>query len=251
MKSLAFCLIVLSVMASPLFAGQVVSRGEEYFSQAVAKYQAADYSAAVSLNERVLKEAGVESAAVYFNLGNAYFRSGSLGRAMINYLRAERLSPRDGDIHANLVFARQAVEQFETEKPVSTRSRWFGIFGSLSSVEFKWLTLMALMMAGGVFLWTLYAALPFKRVLLWTGLSIGMSGYILLAFSVNYSEKLGQAVVLTQTEARFEPSLQATVYFKLPEGTEIKILRSKEGWTKIRRPDGREGWVPQNTAGAI
>ncbi len=234
-------------MASWVFAGQ----GEDFFAQAVQKYQAGDYPAAVSLNERVLKDAGVESAAVYFNLGNSYFRAGNLGKSMINYLRAERLAPRDGDIRANLVFARQAVEQYESEKTVSSHSRWFGVFSSLSSGEFKWLALLSFMLAGVVWLWCLYVSLPLKRVILWTGLSLLVAGYILVGFSVHFFDMLGRAVILTKTEARFEPSTQATVYFKLPEGEQIRILRHKEGWIKVQRLDGRQAWILENTAGII
>lgn len=242
-----FFLLLFNAVTFLAFAGQ----GDALFAQAVQKYQSGDYSAAVVLNERILKEVGVESAAVYFNLGNSYFKAGALGRAIINYCRAERASPRDGDIRANLAFARQAVDQADSGKPVTSVNRWFGVFSSLSSGEFKWLALCALMLTGMVCLWCLYAGLPSKRVILWTGLATAIAGYILIAFSVHYFDLLGRAVILTRTEARFEPSTQATVYFKLPEGAEIKILRSKDGWIKVQRNDGRSGWVPDNTAGAI
>ena len=225
--------------------------GGALFSQAAAKYQAGDFAGAISLNQRVINEAGVESGEVYFNLANSYFRAGQLGRAVLCYLRAERLEPRDGDIRANLAFARQAVEQNDQGKPLASRSRWFAVFSSLSSAEFKWTALLSFMLAGVVFLWCLYAGLPARRVWLWTGLAAIIAGYILLAFCARYFDLLGRAVVLTRTEARFEPSTEATVYFKVPEGAEVKILRQKAGWLKVQRSDGRSGWVPENTSGAI
>ena len=84
---------IMTGFCASAFAGQ----GEELFAQAVQKYQSGDYAAAIDLNERILKEAGVESASVYFNLGNSYFRNGELGRAIANYLRVRpysSMSPR-------------------------------------------------------------------------------------------------------------------------------------------------------------
>lgn len=241
------CVLFFFGMAFSGFAGQ----GEDLFAQAVSKYQAGDYSAAIALNERILKDAGVEGSAVYFNLGNSYFKSGRLGKAIVNYLRAERCSPRDGDIRANLAFARQSVERYESESLGPQNSRWFSLFSSLSTAEFKWLVLGALMLTGGVCLGCLYAGLPFKRVWLWTGLALGLTGYILAAFSVHFFDRLGRAVILARVEVRFEPSAQATVYFKVPEGEQIRILRHKEGWIKVQRPDGRSGWIPDDAAEAV
>ena len=104
------------------------------------------------------------------------------------------------------------------------------------------------MLTGIVFVWGLYGCLPFKRVLLWTGLSLVVTGYILTAFGACFLDAAGRAVILARTEAFFEPSVQATVYFKLPEGAEVKIIRRKEGWLKIRRADGRSGWVLDKSA---
>lgn len=231
----------------PLQAGQ----GEDLFAQAVSRYQSGDYPSAIALNERLLNDMKVESPAVYFNLGNSYFKDGKLGRALLNYLRAERLSPRDGDIRANLGFARQAVEQVEPDKEVPSGRHWFSIFSTLSSIEFKWLALLSIILAGTVCLWGLYAQLPMKRVLLITGFFSAVSCYICLGAVWRSSDSSGRAVVLSRTEALFEPSAQATAYFKVPEGAEVRIQRHKDGWIKIQRADGRSGWVPENTAGAI
>ena len=81
------------------------------FSDAVKAYHAAKYNDAVALNEAVLAK-GFSSAALYYNLGNAYFKTGRLGKAVVNYQRAMRLTPRDGDLRANLSFARSMVENY-------------------------------------------------------------------------------------------------------------------------------------------
>ena len=70
-----------------------------------------------------LADQGFADSALFFNLGNAYFKQGDYGRAILNYRRAEQLAPRDEDIAANLALARaQRVDQFEEngEEPAPT-----------------------------------------------------------------------------------------------------------------------------------
>lgn len=77
---------------------------ESRFADANALYEARTYDSAIAKYESILAE-NIQSPVVYFNLGNSYFRNGDLGHAILNYLRAQRLSPSDDDIGINLEFA--------------------------------------------------------------------------------------------------------------------------------------------------
>ncbi|NJN94350.1 MAG: tetratricopeptide repeat protein [Anaerolineales bacterium] len=77
------------------------------------KYEAGDYAEASAIYEAIL-DSGLSHSSVYYNLGNAYFKQGDLGRAILNYRRAQSLDPRDGDIAVNLSIARaQTVDKLE------------------------------------------------------------------------------------------------------------------------------------------
>ncbi|MFQ5454051.1 MAG: tetratricopeptide repeat protein, partial [Candidatus Zixiibacteriota bacterium] len=69
-------------------------------------YQDKDYNSAIRLYNSILNR-GIESAPLYFNLGNAYFKQGNLGYAVLNFMKAKRLDPEDEDILNNLNFVRQ------------------------------------------------------------------------------------------------------------------------------------------------
>ena len=69
-------------------------------------YENKDFESAARMYENIRSQ-GFESAELYFNLGNAYFKQGKLGEAILNYMRAQRLNPSDEDIRHNLEFARQ------------------------------------------------------------------------------------------------------------------------------------------------
>lgn len=67
------------------------------FEEANRLYLEQKYDAAISRYESVIKN-GYESGGVYFNLGNAYFKSGKLQNAILNFERAKKLIPNDDDV---------------------------------------------------------------------------------------------------------------------------------------------------------
>ena len=78
---------------------------EAFFDEGNRRYREGDYAGAVELYGRIL-ESGVESGELHYNLGNAWFRLGELGPAILHYERARRIMPRDDDLGTNLELAR-------------------------------------------------------------------------------------------------------------------------------------------------
>jgi predicted membrane channel-forming protein YqfA (hemolysin III family) len=113
-----------------------------------------------------------------------------------------------------------------------------------SAEELQWIAFGAFVVAGTFLLVALYAGLRRKRVMIGMGILGVVALYLLGAVIFQVVDRSGQAVCVERVEARFEPSAQATAYFKIPEGTEIKVLREKERWFKVERSDGKVGWVP-------
>ena len=97
-------------------------------SQANQKYAAGNYREATELYEQILAS-GKESAQVYFNLGNAYFKNGDRIRAILNYERAKMLAPRNEDIDFNLRIANQYVVDNIEQLPRPFYSRWWSGIG--------------------------------------------------------------------------------------------------------------------------
>jgi tetratricopeptide (TPR) repeat protein len=217
-----------------------VKEADELFAKAVAAYHAARYEEAVSVNTSILAK-GFVSPALYYNLGNAQFKAGRVGRAIINYLRAGRLAPRDSDLKANLAFARTSVENYAPWRRdpffAPAREMW-------SAEELKWVFFAGVVLTGAFILFALYARLRRRDLLIGTILLCVCAVYLGAALLSLHMDSRREAVVVMKGEARFEPSGQATVYFKLPEGTEVRVLREKAGWTKVERSDGKTGWVP-------
>lgn len=242
MKLWRMLLIFLVVM----FMGLSVARAdagraeaEKFFINAVKAYHEAHYADAVALNEAILAQ-GFSSPAVYYNLGNAAFKSRRIGKAILNYLRARSLAPRDSDIRANLSFARTMVENYA---PVRSVSAFAPLERFFSGNELQWLALTLLALTGIFFLGSLYAGFPQKRVVQGTVLLVLVTGYFSAASFAHTLDQIGASVCVDKAEARFEPNAQATLYFNVPEGTEVRIRREKDGWAKIERSDGKSGWI--------
>ena len=134
-----------------LFCAWSVARAEDVstaFDQANKLYEEGKFSEAAAAYDKMLEQ-GEAAPALYFNLGNALFKAGQVGRAVLNYRLAERLAPRDPDIRANLKFARNSVATGAVTSP-SWWQRWTGrltldewtvlTFGSL----WLWLGLLTL-----------------------------------------------------------------------------------------------------------
>ncbi len=104
MKNKINILIVLIAVILP-----VTIRGNEKIAAADSAYMAKDYPEAVNLYRSVMDEEGY-SAALLYNLGNAYYQTSDYGRAMVCYLHARRLDPRNPEINANITYLRSRVE---------------------------------------------------------------------------------------------------------------------------------------------
>ena len=114
-----FCIGALAALGLlAALAGSVLAQGlppAELMADANRSYERGEFAEAAQQYEALIG-LGYLDAAVYFNLGNAYLESGDLGRAVLSYLRAEELSPRDPDILANLELARsRTVDRLEAE----------------------------------------------------------------------------------------------------------------------------------------
>src|SRR5881396_3448439 len=94
------------------------------FEQANRLYEQGQFPEAAAAYQKIIVN-GQVSPALYFNLGNALFKSGQIGRAILNYRLAEQLAPRDPDIRANLRFARNQVAGAGA-RPAGWWRRWTG-----------------------------------------------------------------------------------------------------------------------------
>jgi tetratricopeptide (TPR) repeat protein len=242
------------------------------FTAAAEAYKAEDYDKAAAAYEEILR-GGKESGALYYNLGNSYFKKGSLGKAVLNYERARRLIPRDGDLDFNLEYARQLAPT-PTEggvgvptpdvsgrdggiEPASSQSviltgevsprLWRGgqRIRNWTDRELAWALCGLALLLAAAHVSSLYGRWPRRS-------RRGVAGSLCVlwllctgGFVAKLSAETDLAVAVAGTEAKFEPREDATTHFRVTQGTQAKILQVEDSWAKIRRADGKAGWVPE------
>lgn len=217
-------------------------QGNSYYSEEEFEQAIAGYEGALTL--------GLASGALYYNLGNAYFKHGVLGKAVLNYLRARRMIPRDADLKSNLSYAQSLIK---VGKIVPQRNWFMRLFfnlagsfslnGLLSLSSFLYFALASLVIL-------LITAKRLRRVLTYSIYPL-IAALIISAtlFFTQFSQGVvqRQAVVIVESaDSRFEPFAAATTHFTLYEGESVFVTGAKEDWVRIRRLDGRGGWLKQS-----
>jgi len=241
------CACVLSVA----FAGAVAASPADELRAANQLYDAGKFSDAIAAYEKVEPK----TANLFFNLGNACFREGQIGKAVLNYERARRLSPRDPDILANLKFAQQKLGVDEVNAPPKAWQRFLrSIIDSRTPSEWSafelagiWLTVLAI----GLAIWLRWArtALLVVSAAAFAWLAASAAA---LSYHVIDERTAPKAITLAkETEARFAPLPDSTVHFKLGEGTAVSIKEDRGEWLFIERADGQQGWVRRDAVERI
>jgi tetratricopeptide (TPR) repeat protein len=212
------------------------------FEAANKMYDEGKYAEAAAAFER-LSQSGQASAAVYFNLGNAYFKSGQLGRAIAAYSRSEELAPRDQDVHANLQFARNQVQG-----PTLASNRWQQFLNKLTVNEW---TVAA---CGLVWIWLLLLVLSqckpslkstLRNYIIGTGIIAGLT---CACFGGSYAEaRSGRRAFVVARDAVVHngPLDESPNAFTVHDGAELRVLDQKDEWLQVSAGN-RMGWLKKN-----
>lgn len=248
MRRLVAVLAALCVAAPLLAARSPVS--ETALREADRAYRETRYQAAYDGYQQLLRMEGA-TADLLYNLGNAAFRLNLTGRAILYYEKARLLSPRDPDLAFNLGHAREQIRDV-VSAPESFIGAAFFWLGSLTLAEVFWC-----FVAANVLFWGVMAARIFSRAewtysLLFLLLALWLLAGISFGLKWHQVRSDDRAVILqTEVSVLAGPDLRDTVLFKLHEGTIVQLERSEEGWSLIRLPDGKRGWLRAEGAGKI
>lgn len=207
-------------------------------------YESGRYLEAALVYEQIIDQ-GYESGALYYNLGNAYFKQGDLGRAILSYRRAERLYPRDADIRANLKIARdQRIDVFDKGASAA------GPVSRLTLDELAQITLVVWVVLALLAVVLLFAKRrTVRRGAAYATVVVGLA-LLLSAVAMGerwYSESSDHELVVV-AEIVDVVSGPGTTYdqeFTLHGGAEARLLEQRGSWTRLSLPGSDlQGWVP-------
>ncbi len=222
---------------------------QQVFNDANQAYKEGNYRIAADGYESILKGGNVFSKELFFNLGNAYFRLNEIGLSMLNYERALRLDPTDVDIQQNLVIARTKVsDDIEPVTSVFFIRWWHNLRGLFPADTWATFGLFFLWLSAvGFAFWLLDTERYRKKYGFITGLiALPLSIFLfLLAQTAASVMKTPYGIVIShETALKNAPDPNATTVYKLHEGLKIEILDIIGTMTKIKLPNGEDGWLP-------
>lgn len=219
--------------------------------QANELYAAKDYAKAVQGYEEIASEYKLKDPSLFYNLGNAYFKSGKLGLAILNYKKSLLADPRRRATRENLDFAKAQIPlQIDSAAPAFLKwllkqSRFVrkGEAVNLTLLFFILFLLLTVLRLTKEMRWIYPARRVVLALLL---LSLVLTG---LKF---YDERDRDAILISpQVTVRFGPSRQEEVEFKLAEGIHVKVADSIGDWYRINLANGKTGWVEKTDLGFI
>ena len=211
-------------------------------------YVRQQYQQAIADYEALLKK-GV-SADVYYNLGNAYYRTDNITRAVINYERALLLSPGDPDIRVNLQLARsKTIDKIIPESEMFFVT-WYRSLVNIMSVD-GWATMSLVSLAIAIILALCY--LFSGRVWMQkTGFFGALAMIVIFGLSNLFAwqqkdqlvNRTGAIVISPAAAVKSTPANGGTDLFIIHEGTKVEITDSSmKEWKEVRIADGKEGWI--------
>ncbi len=226
----------------------LMANPDDEFTKANNAYMAGFYGNAITIYEGILN-GGLESADLYYNLGNAYFKNDEIAKAILNYERALRLNPGNEDYKYNLRIANdKLVDKIDSIPELFYIKWWKSVKYLLSPNAWAKLALFSFSLVFifiAIFLLSRTALL--KRVFFYSGLvliTLHLLSGIFAWQAWNEAKKKNAAIVfLPSMPVKSSPDENSIDLFVVHEGLKVQILDKIGDWVEIRINNGSKGWV--------
>ncbi len=247
-------LIILFLLVSLGLQAQPDSLLHDY-SMANTQYKNKQYAQAADLYQKILS-AGYESPEVFYNLGNAYFKTNNIAKSILYYEKALKLAPHDKDILNNLKYANQFVKDEFNVVPEFFLDRIFNsILHLFNSNLWAIISIISFILS-----LTLFVIFLFSKIILRRKISFALSFVFLfvtlLSFWFSYQmkdlyTKPHNAIIMEVNTLKSSPENDGTDLFILNKGVKVQIEGENDGWFEVKLPNGKVGWLKKEDVGVI
>ncbi|NVK51858.1 MAG: SH3 domain-containing protein [Flavobacteriaceae bacterium] len=247
MKKLFF-LYILFLSTTVLFSQ---NNTQLVFEKANNLYKEGKYQEAVKLYQEIEATDAVSSA-LYYNLGNAYYKLNSVANTIYYYEKALLLDPLNTDVKNNLAFAkRMTIDRIEALPQTFLQRLNANYLQKLSYNQWALIAVICSFIAAILFLLFYASSISIKkRVYFLTS----MFSFVLLIatttiaynqYQIKQSKKYA-IVFASKTTVKNAPTINSDEVFELHEGTKVTVLDAVDDWKKIKLADGKIGWITAN-----
>lgn len=228
-----------------VWAGSSFAQSDADFVKANQEYAQGHFKEAISGYEALVR-AGQWSATLFYDLGNAYFRTGDFGHAILNYERALALERHHPEATANLQIARDEARALELQQ---SRPEHYLQFASVN--QFSIAAAIAFWLAVFVFVTLLFArrrSATLIAALIFCLLISGVSSYAVYTLERGPNGSALAIITGKDVQARLATADTANSVLALPPGSEVKILSTRGDWIYAALPNSLRGWIPAKDA---
>ena len=249
-SSKASMLVLVALLALPVAASAQDAYVDSLWNAANAAYVDGRWADAVADYE-LISGMGLESAALYCNTGDAFFKDSNIPMAILYYERALKVDPSYEDARYNLTLLNSMIQDRIEPVPEFVLKAWARDICYVMDSN-AWAACFIVFLAltlGLVLLFLLAPTAAGRRTGFFTGIVTLLLAVIALSFSVwqknDYNDADNAIVMRPVTSVKSSPAAGAsTDLFILHEGTKVKVIDSVGTWDNIELADGRQGWIP-------
>ncbi|MFC2098430.1 tetratricopeptide repeat protein [Bacteroidota bacterium] len=225
---------------------------QDLLKQGNQHYLDGEYELAVKTYKSIV-DSGYASAELYYNLGNAHYKSHNITMALVNYERAYILNPKDKDILNNLEVAREfVVDRIDVLPEFFLKRAWVAFVKTFDADIWAIVSLAIFILSLALFLVYFFSKqMEVRRMFFWLGIMLiflSLSTLLFAAQQNRFVTKHNQAIILTPSVAiKSSPDENSgTDLFLLHEGTKVTIADELGDWREVVLSDGNRGWLKEN-----
>jgi hypothetical protein len=214
------------------------------------------YEKAILNYEKIINDGRIKNPKLYYNLANAYFLKEDIGRAILNYRRAESLDKADTNIQKNLAFARsRRIDKVpvKTEKRIlETLFFWHYDFSIRTKFLITCIFFALVCISGIIMLWRGKSAGLFTTAVICGILTVCFFSSVIVE-TQSRANTISGVITAGQVVARQGdgPNYPASFKDPLHAGTEFDLIERRPGWFHVRLSDDSDGWIPENAADLV
>jgi tetratricopeptide (TPR) repeat protein len=224
-------------------------KGDALFNEATEAYNKGEFDVAIKLYHRIL-EGGEHSAALYFNMGNSYYKINKIPESIYYFEKSLLLNPKDEEVKTNLGYAQNMTLDAIDSLPQTNISKFYKNITQTFSFD-GWAYLSIIFLILFVLLYIAFYYFEYSSRKRWafiTSILFLVLSITSFAFAFIVQEDFNAnnpAIVFAdEIEIKAEPNESSQEVFTLHAGTKVNVVEKLNDWNKIKLTDGETGWIP-------
>ncbi|WP_324024937.1 tetratricopeptide repeat protein [Maribacter sp. BPC-D8] len=227
------------------------AQNDKLFEQATEAYNAGEYEQAVTYYNDILSN-GKHSTAVYYNLGNSYYKLNKIAESIYFYEKALLLSPNDKEIKTNLSYAQNmTIDAIDTMPETGLSKLYKNITGKLTFDQWAYVAISFMLLFVLLYIYFYNSSYSTRKRFTFIGSLLALFLClisVLFAFIQrnDFDENQPAIIFAEESIVKSEPNNNSAEVFLIHAGTKVNVLDQLNDWNKIALSDGKTGWIQSN-----